>query len=1068
MDFNVPAQPAAEALITFSQQAKIEVLYSYEELSRVPAAAVIGSYEPEDALNHLLRDTGFAARRNSRGKFVVTRNTRPMGSITGRLLLPDGSPARNVRITVAETSQTAATDAKGSYLFAALPPGRYQLRATVPGFRPLQITGLQVDANQRLFLDAQTLQAAEEFTRLEPYVVEGTSYASEPGSDLPRQAAGNLDLPRTQSDALPYTIYDRDQLVRSGVVDLNQFLQREVLDSDAASLPPEQRGDAASFLAGSSNLNLRGYGTDGTVVLVNGRRLPESSVPDQNGVLGPPDVNLVPLSLVQQVEVLPVSTSALYSGNAVGGAINIVLRPDVDTTEVSATYTNALSGYDAPQSSVTLQHGESMLDGKFRVRLSATFTQTTPPTEAELGYHAAQIKPPTSTDVSIHRATPNIRSADPSIPLFPTGTATVTSVAPGADGKGGLAAFNGRQGVQNLDLFNSAGGFAASMDSVDYPYGRKQERAAFFLSSVYAPVTWLELGLDAFYTRTVVNRGYDVVAGDVTLAADSPYNPFAQDIIVSLNDTAVRLGENYSEAHLESTSVVGSILFKLPADWSVTFDGQYTSNIAKYRGLAGVDSDRWQELVDQGIYNPFRDTQVFGPPDQFYERALIYYGGPDKYVTLGDYTTLDGAVRVTNQSLALPTGISSLNFGGDYRRNELAPYTSNFRYADGSPYGDPERWSGRQLERMSVFGELQAPLVPARWLPRGMRSLETDLGVRYTVSDQTEETSFAPTYGLKLALARGWSLRGSLTTSNRFPTPQMTRPIEVPGNGPGGINFEEVVDPRRNGEKYPVATDVAVSPDLRPESAVTQTAGLIFERGGTHHFRASLDFVDTRKTDELKYLQAQDVMNLEEFYPERVTRAPDTAQQVGRALKVYTGSVNVAWRHSQNWNALLDYAWTGFLGGRLELYGRWVYFQKFKSQLFQDSPVIDELDAPDGAMPGLLRHRANFGANWFNRDFGWGLDAHYLHSRILPEGEQLAQGSDHIDPYWQFDAFVQAELKRWIPFKDPRFNLRVQLRVNNLFGTDFPSYVAGPSNSGVQPYGDWRGRTFSLSLSTTF
>ncbi len=103
---------------------------------------------------------------------------------------------------------------------------------------------------------------------------------------------------------------------------------------------------------GSSNLNLRGYSPDQTVVLINGRRLPEVMTSDAR-TLGT-DVNFIPLSLVQQIEVLPVSASALYTGNAVGGVINIVLRSgaDADTTELTTTYTNALRGFDAPQSSV--------------------------------------------------------------------------------------------------------------------------------------------------------------------------------------------------------------------------------------------------------------------------------------------------------------------------------------------------------------------------------------------------------------------------------------------------------------------------------------------------------------------------------------------------------------------------------------------------------------------------------------------------------------------------------------------------------------------------------------------
>ena len=65
--------------------------------------------------------------------------------------------------------------------------------------------------------------------------------------------------------------------MRSGVVNLNDFLQRELVDSDAGTALADQdaSGTTSSYSGGQPNLNLRGYGDDETVVLVNGRRLPE-------------------------------------------------------------------------------------------------------------------------------------------------------------------------------------------------------------------------------------------------------------------------------------------------------------------------------------------------------------------------------------------------------------------------------------------------------------------------------------------------------------------------------------------------------------------------------------------------------------------------------------------------------------------------------------------------------------------------------------------------------------------------------------------------------------------------
>ncbi len=1072
MGFNLPAQPAADALVAFSTQAKIEVLFSFDELRTVPANAVTGRYEPEQALIRLLQDTAFAARRDRQGKFVVTRVTPPTGSIKGRLLTADGLSARTVRVTLPKNQLAVKTDSRGGFFFAAVPAGTHELMATGPGYRSLQITGVQVVAGRILNLDPQIMQSADEVTQLEPYVVQGKSdpngyFNRSRTPHAPKMATGNLDLPRTENGALPYTVYDRDQIIRSGVVSLNEFLQRAVLESDATH-SPEDNGSGDAFVASSTNLNLRGYGADQTVVLVNGRRLPEV-LTNVAGTM-PPDVNFIPLSLIQQVEVLPVSASALYSGNAVGGVINIVLRSgaDADATEVTTTYNNALGSFDAPQSSVSLLHGQTLLDGRLRFRLNASFTKATPPVESELGYHQARAQPTVALDEAIYRATPNIRSAD-GTPLFPTGASPVTSVTPGADGTGGLAAFAGRSGVRNLDYFDSPGALAASPNSLDYPYGRRQQRAAYFGSVIYDVFPWLQLGVDATYARTVVNRGFDVLTADLTLPAGAPFNPFLPAISVSLNETASRLGEGYSEARLEFTSAVFGALLKLPSDWRISLDAQYAHNLAKYRGLMGGDAGRWQQLVDQGRYNPLRDTQAHGPPQEFYDQVLIYYGNPGQFVTLGNYDTLDGAVRITNQSLALPTGRGSLNLGADYRRNHLGTYTEQPRFADGSLARTPVQWSGRTLQRYSFFGELQAPLLPARWLPRGLSAIEGDLAVRYIAADTSRETNIAPTLGLKVDWANGLAFRSSFTTSNRVPTPQMSRPV-LTGGGGVGINLVPISDPRRN-QSYDAAANEALNPNLLTEGAITQTAGFIFQGGKTHRYRATLDFVDTRKTNEVIVLEAQDVLNLEALFPERVTRdplAPGDTHSVGRVSSLLTGAINVASRHSQNWNASLDYAWIACIGGTLELYGRWVYFSRYDRRVFPTSPLVDELGAPDGKVAGLLKHRANFGAGWSNQDYGFGVDGHYYHSRILPALEWSSQGGRQIDPHWQFDAYVQGDLGRWLPWQSSRFSLRGQVRINNVFDTAFPAYANDGSGAGVQPYGDWRGRTFSLSLTATF
>ncbi len=1087
-EFKLPAQAAPAALLAFSKQTNIEVLFSFNALRHSRSQEVNGRFEPAEALKRLLEGTGFVARPHGEKKFVVAADTRKSGAIRGRLLAPDGTPAANIRVVLLSTPQATTTSGTGEFTFLAVEPGPHQIVVTADGFQSLQILGLVVEANQMLTLTTQTLRPADDPARLAPFVVKDTTTRRDPfdrseAQFSPRIAGSNLDLARTENDALPFNIFNRDQIARSGVVNLNEFLQRELLDSVSGVSPPEQDGMLPTFMAGSTNLDLRGFGADQTIVLVNGRRLPEALVNGSDRQT--PDVNFIPLSLVQQVEVLPVSAASLYSGNAVGGIINIVLRPGVDSeaTEVALTYTNALAHYDAPQSSASILHSRSLLGGALRVRFNASLTRAKPPTEMELGYRRRHDDLALPQTQSLYRATPNVRSLaivpegaptpdppPPSPPLFGPGTATVTSVAPGANGNGGLAAFSGRAGLRNFTFFDSPGGLASSLDSVDYPYGREQRRTAYFGSVVYDVFPWLQLGVDGTYTQSILHRGYDVLAVDLRLRSESRYNPFGQEANVSLNEMAPLLGENHSEARLEFGSAVASALIKMPRDWRLLLDGQYGQNVAKYRGLAGADYPRWQKLVDDGIYNPLRDTQVFGPPPEFYEHVLIHRGGVGRFVTLGDYSTIDGALRVTNPDLRLPTGVGAINVGADYRRNHLARHNDERRFADGELAVDPIRYRGRTLARYSVFAEAQAPLLPDRWLPRGIPHLDADAAVRYIASNQSKESNVAPTFAFKAQLPAGFALRASISTSSRFPTPQMSR-LATSGATTGrivGVDLKHAYDPVQK-QTYKVQQDELLDPELRPEDALTQTAGILFRRQlGDHRFRAAVDFVETRKVNELIALDVQTILNLERLFPDRVVRRtePGPDGKTGTVATVITGTINSAWRRSHNWNTSLDYAWTNCFGGTLEAYGRLLYFSRYSHLLLPGAHVVDELSHPEGASSNLLRYRAKFGSGWSNQNFGAGVDGHYFHSRVLPQLEWENQGEDRIRPYWQFDAFLQGNVGHW--FRWLPAGLRAQVRVNNVFANPYPRYENAGTGAGLQVYGDWRGRTYSLSLTTTF
>lgn len=1075
--YDIPPQAADSALLRFARESRCDVLFSSEDLRREKSALLQGTLEPEDALRRLLEGTGFTAVRTGENRFLIKKLPPPTSSIRGRILNSEGHPITGAQVRLRPSDRLARTGRDGVFSFSELLPGDYELQLSAEDYHPAELEVMSLGKGGTVDIESR-LTPSSQPDQLAPLVVDGApSYGSvfrrSQLSPVPRSAIGNLDLVRSEDDALPYRIYSKAQIQRSGVVNLNDFLRRELLDSDAATRPPEQDADAGGFdgyTVGSSNLRMRGYSSEETIILVNGRRLPEMLTSNRDAGPPPPDVNLVPVALVERVEVLPISSSALYSGNPVGGVINIVLRPGAELTELSSTYSNTTRRFDAPQASFSLFHGASLLNGRLQLQLTANHTRSVPPTENELGYIGARLSETYDPDLLLYRATPNIRSADKT-PLFGPGTSYFSSVPAGADGNGGLGPFLQRQGIPSTALFSTPPGMANSPSSANYAYGRRQERTTFFGSATWDLSSRLQLGLAAMRSDTVVNRGWYVLPGTLNLRAANPLNPFGKDLLVTLNETARELGADYGEGRLGFSCVTLGALLRPGGDWQMSADLQYSRSLSRYRGLKGVDGKAWQDLVDSGAYNPLRDTQAYAPPRAFYDHALVYYGGKDRFMTIGDYNTIDGSLRLSDRCLPLPTGNGVLNLGTDYRRNQLAGFTNIQRFGDGSLSADPIEWDGRTIERFSVFGEAQLPMLPVSRSTRWLRSIELDLAARYLFSANSTERNFAPTAGLKAVLAGGFSLRGAVAHTNRMAIPVMSRQkLPADPDSGGEIVPVQVFDPLR-GQTYGVLSHDALNTKLHSEAAVTKSLGMVYERGHRHRFRLSVDFTDTIKTGELKYLGAQELVLLEKVLTNRVTRDPlqqGDAHAAGYISSVLTGSFNLAERHSQNWINSIDYQMRSLAGGTLELNARWFYYGRYDLRLLPNSPMVDELRNPDGAAPSILRSRAFLSLGWFNEKLSFGADTHFFDSRQLPLNEQRSQGDDHVASYWQCGAYLQRNLSGLLPAHRKRLSLQLQLRVDNLLEAQPPRYANDSSGAGVQGYGDWRGRTYSLSTTLSF
>src|SRR4051812_16658343 len=97
--------------------------------------------------------------------------------------------------------------------------------------------------------------------------------------------------------------------------------------------------NATGFTPGATAISLRGLGPEATLVLINGRRVADYPV-GAGGSTAFVDLNSIPLSAIDSIEVLKDGASALYGADAVAGVINVKLRRSLDGTEAFFSYGN--------------------------------------------------------------------------------------------------------------------------------------------------------------------------------------------------------------------------------------------------------------------------------------------------------------------------------------------------------------------------------------------------------------------------------------------------------------------------------------------------------------------------------------------------------------------------------------------------------------------------------------------------------------------------------------------------------------------------------------------------------
>jgi iron complex outermembrane recepter protein len=419
------------------------------------------------------------------------------------------------------------------------------------------------------------------------------------GSNIPTAA---------EQASIPVTTYTAVWLQKSGANTPTEGLRQ--LPTFVGNALTENDSNAGD---GTANINLRGIGPENTLVLMNGRRF--------FGGNGFPDVNLIPISPIQKVDILKDGASAIYGSDAVAGVVNFMMWNDIrdygpiyEGAEFELRYGNT-TDHDANVRQAWIRGGVTGLDGKVAIFASAEY------------YNRAAIMSRDRTiSVTADASNGDIPSNNPAVGALPLNLNGINNNSPTYAGRVTSISLGGTFTL--IDLSNNAptpASYRPFLGSVDpsrfnfrafTPAIPAMEKAFNYVTGRYKVFgDALQVYGDMLYTHERQNNGlagspFALVDGEGDL---SPFNPFpAGDVLDLRYRLQSELGNRISTFDKDYwrwvIAVKGDIDF---ADNNFISHFGYDSGIV-YERFEEEETDAgdatFSGIVDQiaaGVFNPF-------------------------------------------------------------------------------------------------------------------------------------------------------------------------------------------------------------------------------------------------------------------------------------------------------------------------------------------------------------------------------------------------------------------------------------------------------------------------------
>ncbi|WP_240778873.1 TonB-dependent receptor [Shewanella sp. SNU WT4] len=885
----------------------------------------------------------------------------------------------------------------------------------------------------------------------------------------------------------PVTVITGKELLNTGAVNIADALNELPQLADTYSL-----GNSGTSIgtAGLNRLDLRGMGSNRTLVLVDGKRH-VAAVPGSAAM----DINTIPTAWVESVEIITGGASAIYGADAVTGVVNFKLKKSIEgfNANVSSGWAED-SGYNNQRAS--LSYGSNFDNDRGNAAISVEYAQQARLDMMERDQTAVSwARFADKSGNTVNEFLPNAGHYRISnggttniggkyYTFDPDGSVREVDRGDKFDGAycaGDCDYINLRQWEELQPEFDrTTVNFKVNYDLTDSLNG--------YLEAKYSQTNATTAGQPAFFffnPKTTIERDNAFISNELGALMDTA----GLDSIM-VNRFMSDLGPRTEEDERTTQRYVMGIQGEVFSGWDMDSYVVYGQTKHDRTNLNNLIYDNFNYAID-AIKDPTtgqivcRDLEarangcvpanIFGHGN-LSDEARDYISTTTRgSSTIKQFVT--GASIANSSLFELPAGYVGVATGVEYRREESTSDEDPFAAA-GNTFFNALQSEGGKFNVKEIFAEVSIPLLAD--LPL-IEQLNMDAAVRYAdYSSVGDATSWK--LGLDWALYSDLRVRSTIATAMRAPNigelysaqsqnffrvNDSCKASEMTSLTPEqrairSANCAALGVPTGFDDPYDDKTLEGLSggnENLKPEESKSFTAGFVFEPSYVENLVFMVDYWQIEITDAISSISAQDIIDkcvdsatgVDNQYCSLITRDKNN-HQITNILQVVQ---NIAKSETSGVDFQLGYDFP-LAGGDFKTNLLATYLIESKSYPFQDNVSEYEEYAGvigDAKWQGQLRFAYNIDAltlNWkttyidrvslYTDQFSANYDKPY--SNIMEYGS-----------YATTDIFGSYELNN---------GLSIGLGVDNLFDRDLPIMATG-NGSGQGGY-DNIGRFYYLTL----